>query len=116
MLPVRKRLRSLHAVAVRSLLLGSLLAGSGSPAAEELRDPFLFWPPPQEIPQPAPPSVLLGILWEAQEALALINGEPTTVGQTIAGWELIEIKPDHVVVRRDSQQRTVLPGEPFPTD
>ena len=95
-----------------------LLLGGSSPAwTEELRDPFVFGPRKAASSTATTTlPVLTGILWDAKSPLAVIDGEPATVGQDVGGWQVVEIRPDRVVIQRDSERRTLVPGSSLPAD
>jgi hypothetical protein len=93
------------------------LSGSPVAQAEELRDPFMFGPRKVfSSPTTTTLPVLTGILWDAKSPLAVIDGEPATVGQDVGGWQVVEILPDKVVIQRDSERRTLIPGSSLPAD
>jgi len=98
----------------KSLCVVWLVEGSVEPMAEELRDPFLFGP--REAVAVTAQPVLNGILWDARSPLAVIEGEPVVVGQTVGGWQVIEIQPDRIVIQRDSQRQLIAPGDSFPAE
>ncbi len=81
--------------------------------ADELRDPFVFGPR-QEVSASAQP-VLEGILWDATSPLAIMQGNPVSVGDAVSGWRIVEIHPDHVVLERNAQRKTLMPGSPVPS-
>lgn len=92
----------------------------GVAGAEELRDPFVFGSVQVQARETAPPSApsvgLSGILWDAQSPLAIIGGEPVGVGEIIEGWRIVEIRPDRVILERNGQRTTLLPGGALPTE
>lgn len=91
--------------------VGVLMGLCGSVRAEELRDPFTFGPRTGE--QGASP-ILMGILWDATHPLAMVGEREVTVGESVAGWQVVEIQPDGMTIRRGDQQEIVRPGEVFP--
>ena len=97
-------------------LLAAWVAGAAVVRAE-LRDPFVFGPR-REAPgaSPSSRSVLTGIVWDAAAPLAVIDGEPFVVGQTVEGWRIAEIQPDHIVLQRGEQLRTLVSGDPLPVE
>ncbi len=50
---------------------------------------------------------LTAILTSDQRAMAVINGRPMQVHQTIADFRLIKIGPDYVVLRKGKQRLTL---------
>jgi len=82
--------------------------------AAEGRDPFQFGP--REATQSTSGPLLTGIIWDAYSPLAIVEGEPVTLGQTVRGWQIIEIQPDYLIVQRDSQRQTLVPGSPWPPE
>ena len=83
--------------------------------AEELRDPFLFGSR-ETVPQATGQPRLTGIIWDATNPLAIIDGEPVTVGQTVGGWRVVKIQRDGIVIQRDSTTKTMTPGSPLPSE
>ena len=57
------------------------------------RDPFA-----QDLPakQAAIALALTGILWDANQPMAIINGRTLSVGQELDGYRVTSISPDHV--------------------
>ena len=104
----------------RVLLIWGIGVGAWGPSravvglAEELRDPFMFGPVTAEVVSGG--AVLTGIIWDAQHPLALIDGEPVTIGQIITGWQVITIQPDRIVIERNAQRLTIIPGSSFPAE
>ena len=80
--------------------------------AEELRDPFAFGPRSGSTEQANP--VLGGILWDPTHPLAMFGEELVEVGQTLAGWRIVEIQRDGVVVQQGERQELILPGSSLP--
>jgi hypothetical protein len=99
------------------LVSALVLVGGPTPVqAEELRDPFVFGPTYEGSARQSIREGLTGILWDATNPLAVIGGQPVTVGETVAGWKVVEIKPDRVVIQRDFDRVTLIPGSPWPAD
>ena len=99
-----------------------LLAGTGSLgfAEEGLRDPFAFGsmevvPVPATVARPKQ-SRLIGVLWDAKNPLAVIDGEPVSVGQQVRGWRVIAIQPNRVVIQRGDRKETLMTGDAIPTE
>ena len=46
---------------------------------------------------------LSGIIWDAQNPLAIINGGTVRVGDEVGGYYVVEITPDHVAVSDGAQ-------------
>ena len=91
-------------------------------ADEGLRDPFTF-----ETTQAAPAPVvvvvvepkrsrLIGVLWDAKNPLALIDGEPVRIGQQVKGWRVIAIQPNSVVIQRGDRKETLTTGDSIPAE
>lgn len=101
-------------------LLGACVvgfAGLGRYAgAEELRDPFVFGPRRETVEPSEASVVLVGILWDAHRPVAVIGEELVGIGQEVAGWRMVEIRPDHVVIERGSRRETLALGEPLPPE
>ena len=64
------------------------------------RNPFTKVPVRVEKTSPV---VLQGILYDAQQPLALINGDARRIGEVVNGMKIIEINPDNVVLEKDGQ-------------
>ncbi len=121
------RVACLVADAVRSaagrigliILVWSISGGAqAAEQFEDLRDPFTFGPR-GDVTQnatPTSPTGLTGILWDAKNPLAMIDGELLTVGQTVAGWQIVEIQSDRIVLQRGSRQETLVSGASLPSD
>ena len=101
-----------RAVVVLSAYCLVLTAGV-SVCAEELRDPFAFGPRADSPGQASP--VLGGVLWDSTHPLAMFGEELVEVGQTLAGWRIVEIQQDGVVVQQGERQELILPGTPLPS-
>jgi hypothetical protein len=83
--------------------------------AGEWRDPFVFGPSeqyPQRVGQP----ILTGIVWDAVRPLAVVDGEPVMLGETVAGWQIVEIHPGRIVVQQGTVRDTLEPGALFPQE
>lgn len=100
-----------------NIMLGLWLALStcGMGEAGELRDPFVFGAVEHRIEVGTNPA-LTGILWDAKSPLAMFNGEPVVLGQTVAGWQVVEIHPDSVVIQRGQRRETLVSGSSMPSD
>ena len=46
---------------------------------------------------------LSGILWDAQQPMAILNGQIVHVGETVEGYRVLEIAKDHVTVTDGSR-------------
>jgi hypothetical protein len=58
--------------------------------------------------RPAPkPVVLSGIFWDEAQPMAMINGEIFEVGDSVDGAEILEIRPESVVVRQNGERRSL---------
>lgn len=98
-----------------------LLAGASAAAAEDTtrRDPFAFGgvPEPQASASPTPSlpgPALIGVLWDATRPLAVFGDEPVAAGQDVAGWRIVEILPDGIIVERNGVRHTLEPGQHLP--
>ncbi len=64
-----------------------------------------------EVPKPAPPAepqcVFTGALIQGGDKLALINGEPLSIGAQLGDWRLVDITPDHVILKAGNESRTI---------
>jgi len=56
--------------------------------------------------------VLSGIIWEAKEPMALINGEILKVGEAIEGFRVETIRPGEVVVIRGMEKHLLILSAP----
>lgn len=63
------------------------------------RDPFIRGSAIREISG----LTLTGILWDAHEPLAIINGQMVHVGEEIEGYHIVDISRDRVSVTDDTQ-------------
>lgn len=90
-----------------------MVYGLSCSEAGEGRDPFVFGPGEEHSPRAGAP-ILTGIVWDAVRPLAVVDGEPVTVGETVAGWQLVEIQPGGVVIQQGARRETVEPGGLFP--
>jgi hypothetical protein len=54
---------------------------------------------------------LSGILWDPRQPMAILNGQPASVGQQVDGWRVVEIHQDRVVINDGAQtlQLTTAP-------
>lgn len=82
--------------------------------AEELRDPFVFGPRAGTAAQTEP--TLVGVLWDAARPLAIIGEETVGIGDAIAEWRVVDIKPDSITLERGDRRETLYPGDPLPTE
>jgi len=101
-------------VVVWGAVLALLPAPAPGSLAEELRDPFTFGPRGDAGTLAAP--LLVGVLWDATHPLAMVGEEAVGAGDVIAGWEVVEIQPDGVVVQRGERRALIRPGERLPTE
>ena len=95
-----------------SVVCGVLQTGAG---AQELRDPFTFGASGSTVEHPAQPT-LIGVLWDVRQPLAMIGDDTVGVGDTIAGWNVIDIQQDGVTLQRDGRSVVLIPGTPLPPD
>jgi hypothetical protein len=85
--------------------------------AQELRDPFTFGTRHRVLaprPKTTQQLVLVGIIWDPAQPLALIGEQTVAVGQTIDGWRIEAITPEHVVLQREDERVTLLAGAALP--
>lgn len=121
--------------------LAIVLGVSGRAEAKELRDPFTFGPGaqppapkpqgPSAAPEPAapapspassvprsgptqPPPPLIGVLWDATQPLAIVGEQTVGVGDVVGEWQVVEIRPDGIVVQRGERRAFVGPGAKLP--
>lgn len=98
-------------------VLAVVLAGRGGGYAPlwaaEPRDPFAFG---SQRGAPVDAPVLVGILWDAVEPLAIVDERSVTVGQTVFGWQVVEIRPSDIVIERAGIRQTLAPGSFFPSE
>lgn len=101
--------------------VGWTLSAAGLTAwAGEGRDPFAFGVRaesgrPQAVQEGlAGRSSITGIVWDSVRPMALVDGEPVELNATVAGWQIVEIHADRIVVERGEQQHTLAPGDTFP--
>ncbi len=52
---------------------------------------------------------LSGILWDADQPMAILNGQIVRVGETIEGYRVLEIAKDHVTVTDGTQVQQLYP-------
>lgn len=114
----KKQLRPIGIFRLVRLLVFGLLFESYMPRvtleAEELRDPFMFGP--RESQRATTQPIVTGIAWDAKRPLALIDGEPVTVGQIVEGWQIVEIQPDSITVEQDLRREILHSGDRFPSE
>ena len=96
-------------------------ARAGVCAEEKLRDPFLFGSaevaaPTTTAAQTPKSARLIGVLWDAKNPLALIDGEPVRIGQQVKGWRIITMQPDRVVIQRGDRKETLMTGDAIPVE
>ena len=78
----------------------------------EPRDPFVD---PRTIPsQTAVKPKLVGVLADATTPLAVIGEDVVTVGDTIYGWRLLEVRHDSIAVSREGRGLTINVGDILP--
>ena len=82
--------------------------------AEELRDPFTFSPRTEAVEHTG--VVLVGVLWDTTNPLAIIGETPVGVGDSVAGWQMIEIQPNGVMVQRGERKQFIALGHTLPSD
>ena len=99
-------------VVVSSSLLSA--ARHGQVSAAESRDPFMFGPRAEGAAPSGP--ILVGVLWDASQPLAIVGEETVGVGGRIAGWQVMQIQPDGIVIQREDRREFLTPGTPFPLD
>ena len=93
-------------------IVGMMCAVQGY--AEELRDPFTFGPRRDVVKQTG--LILLGVLWDATHPLAIIGDETVGVGDSIAGWQVVEIQQNGVGVQRGERKEFIALGQSLPSD
>ena len=106
-----------HGFLLTALLLGGALLGASRPSeagSDDLRDPFVFGPRENAVRQTGPS--LIGILWDATRPLAMVGDKTVGVGDTVAGWTVVQIQEGAMVIRRDDRQEVITPGTALPPD
>lgn len=96
---------------VAIVLMWSLIAPAW---AAELRDPFMFGSRTGEGQGTGP--VLNGIVWDPTRPVALVGDEAVAVGDHIAGWQVVVIQQDGIMIQRGEQREFIPPGSPLPTE
>ncbi len=95
---------------------GWLAWGVGVPESRGgLRDPFVFGPRADAVGAAKSPA-LTGILWDATQPLAILDGKPAATGHVIDAWTIVEIRQDAIVIERGERREVVTPGESLPAD
>jgi len=82
--------------------------------AETLRDPFVFGPREGTVEALVP--VLIGVLWNAPEPLAIVGDQMVGIGDQVDGWQIVKIQEDGIVIQRGDHRETVAIGNSLPTD
>lgn len=93
-----------------TLAMSLLCLGAGG-FAEELRDPFVFG---SQGDAPAPGAVLIGVLWDASNPLAMVGEETVRVGDLLEGWRVVEIRQDGIMLEQGGRQEFIEPGATIP--
>lgn len=106
------RMRWLSAVSLANLACGAM---SVSVTAEELRDPFVFGSRGPEA-KPSVQPTLIGVLWDTRKPLAMIGEYALGIGETIAGWTVVEIQQGSVTLQRAHRSVTLIPGNTLPAE
>lgn len=101
------------------LMVFLILVCATTAAAEPRRDPFMFGSafesaPAASVAPAVPGPVLIGVLWDAAQPLAVFGEDPIAAGQEVAGWRIAEITPNGVVVERGGQRVSLEPGQNIP--
>lgn len=110
-------MRNVNLILPLCVVFTSLLAPDGR-AEEELRDPFAFGPRVEAVNRVVKPAgaMLMGILWDATRPLAIVGEETVAVGDTVAGWQVVQILEGHIVIQRGERRATIPPGGSIPVD
>lgn len=99
------------------LFLGGVLVGPSLPlqaGSDDFRDPFVFGPREGAVRQAG--TSLIGILWDTTSPLAMVGDQTVGVGDTVAGWTVVQIQEGAMVIRRDDRQEIITPGNTLPND
>ena len=101
---------------MKRLAVVLVLACATAAAAEPRRDPFMFGSASGSTSEAAgvPGPILIGVLWDAAQPLAVFGEEPVPAGHEVAGWRIAEITPNGVVVERGGQRVSLEPGQTIP--
>ncbi len=83
--------------------------------AEELRDPFVFGSR-SDAAAPSSGQTLVGILWDAAHPLAIIGDQTVGVGDTVSGWQVVQIRQNGVEMKRGDEHALLTPGNSLPQD
>lgn len=97
-----------------------LVMAAGLDSAAALRDPFTFGTRRTEAPDTsAEPAAagqrLIGIFWDGPTPLAMVGGQLLSVGQTVAGWTVVEITANQVVLQQGAQREHLRLGSQWPS-
>ncbi len=111
-MPDSLRRRRLVGWLVGGWLVGAV--GVGAVGAETLRDPFIFGS--GDPRGDSTTSVLVGVLWDTQKPVAVVGERSVVTGQFIGDWEVVEIRPEGIVVQRGVRQVLIEPGQTLPGD
>jgi len=80
--------------------------------ADGLRDPFTFGP--REDMPAATAVILMGVLWDSPQPLAIVGGETVGVGDRVGDWEVVKIQETGIVIQRGDRRETVAIGSNLP--
>ncbi len=108
-----------HGVILISVIVtGCLVAGGprGWAATDEVRDPFVFGPRASTQTQRATGPALNGVLWDAAKPFALVGDAMVGPGDTVSGWQVVEIQKTGLMVQRGERRAFIALGDAFPTD
>jgi len=93
---------------------GLLLTAVVVAHAETVRDPFTFGP--RQGTAEAPATVLIAVLWNAPELLAIVGNQMVGLGDQVDGWQIVKIQEDGIVIQRGDRRETVPIGNRLPTE
>ncbi len=106
------RRRGALAVAVSAFWIALGAAGQAAVQAVEERDPFVFGPRAGSVESVRP--VLTGVLWDASHPLAMVGESTVAVGDKVADWRIVEIRPNGIVIQSGELRKVIAPGDSIP--
>ena len=85
-------------------------------ATDEIRDPFVFGPRVTVQTPHATGPTLNGVLWDVAKPLALVGDAMVGPGDTVDGWQVVDIQKTGLVIRRGERQEFIALGGALPPD
>ena len=74
----------------------------------------MFGPRAEGLVQAGP--VLIGVLWDQTQPLAIVDEQAVGIGGEIGGWRITAIQPGGIEIERGERQEFLTPGTAFPQD